>query len=265
MKIAKAIALALVSFTSCPELVQAQIAKPTLSAVRFVPPVLSDQGTPTAGRQTGSRRACPSTNKPLTALVPATWKTLAGKQADNIQLSLDTWQSVRGLTTSQSPTFWIYVPYTLTAKLPVTFVLQDKQHKTIYKTSFTAPGTQPSIVSFRLPPTAPLQLGKLYQWYFAINCNSDNSDRLTFVKGWVQRVALNPTLTRVLKAVTPKQRVAIYARNGIWHDALTTLAELRSANPGDAALFDDWTSLLHSIGLDAIAREPISQCCTSKN
>ena len=73
---------------------------------------------------------------------------------------------------------------------------------------------------------------------------------------------MNPTLMSQLKNATPRQRVTLYATNGFWHDALTTLAELRSANPGDATLSRDWVSLLHSVGLDAIATEPIIECCT---
>jgi hypothetical protein len=102
----------------------------------------------------------------------------------------------------------------------------------------------------------------MYKWYFIIDCDPDAPP---VVEGWVQRVAPNPTLASQLQKATPQQRVALYAANGIWHDALTNLAELRSANPGDDTFSNDWASLLQSVGLEAIATEPIVECCTPQS
>jgi hypothetical protein len=63
----------------------------------------------------------------------------------------------------------------------------------------------------------------------------------------------------------PREQINLYAANGIWHDALTNLAQLRQTNPEDAALMADWESLLKSVNLEAIATEPIVQCCTLEN
>lgn len=261
MRFALAIALGLVSFTSCLTRIQAQPTKPVNSPVRFIPPPAPNLSAP-SGRQRGgaSRGECPNVEKPLTALVPATQKSLDSGVTSNPALS--TFESVWGLTVAEHPTLWFYVPYSLTSKLPIEFVLQDDQNKDVYKTSFSASQMQPGIVSLRLPSTeAPLKVGKNYHWYFIINCNPDAPP---VVEGWVQRVALNPTLASQLQKATPRQRAALYAREGIWHDALTTLAELRSANPGDATLSNDWVSLLQSVRLEAIAAEPIVECCTQE-
>ena len=246
-------ALALISFTTGFKPVQAQSAKPALT-VRYVPPPTLPDRWITSGRQRGGatrRGQCPNVSLPLTALVPATQETIAGKQKQEFDPALSKWQSVLGLTSNESPTLWFYVPYRLT--LPVNFVLQDKQGKTIYKTSFTSQ-TQPGIVSFRLPKEAHLESNKLYQWYFAISCNAQVP---TFVKGWVQRVALSPALKSQLKAATPRERIVLYAANGIWHEALTTLALLHRTNPQDATLAANWESLLQSADLQDIAKEPL--------
>lgn len=261
MRFALAIALALFSFTTCLTRIQAQPTKPVDSPVRFVPPPPPNLGAP-SGRQRGgaSRGECPNVNKPLTALVPATQKSLGEKRGNP---ALNTFESVWGLTVAAHPTLWFYVPYSLTAKLPIEFVLQDDQGKEVYKTSFKASQTQPGIVSLHLPSTEkPLEIGKMYHWYFIIDCDPDAPP---LVEGWVQRVAPNPTLASQLQKATPRQRVALYAQQGIWHDALTTLAELRSANSGDAALSNDWVSLLQSVNLEAIATEPIVECCTPQS
>lgn len=247
-KLTIVIALVLVSFTSCLAQIQAQPAKPVASTVRFVPPPPpADRGTPGRSRGGASRSGqCPNVSKPLTALVPAT-------------KVMTTSESVWGLTDAERPTFWFYVPYSLTPELPVEFVLQDDDGNYVYQSSFTASQKQSGIVKLRLPSTAaPLKVGKMYKWYFLIDCDADAPP---LVEGWVERRAMNPTLMSRLNEATPRQRVALYAANGFWHDALTTLAELRTANPGEATSYD-WVSLLHSVGLDAIAQEPIVQCCT---
>ncbi len=262
MILTRAFALALVTFTSCNQRIQAQPANRVVSTVRFVPPPPPERGAPSGRRRGGASRSgqCPAVDQPLTALVPATQKTLAQGQGGNPALT--TLESVWGLTLAQSPILWFYVPYALTPKLPLELVLQDEHDNYVLKTSFTATQTQPGIVSFRLPSTpAPLEVGKMYHWYFLIDCDPDAP---ALVEGWIQRSAINPTLISQLHKATPRQRIALYAANGIWYNALTTLAELRSANPQDATLSQEWVSLLHSVGLDAIAREPLIHCCTPR-
>lgn len=253
-QIAGVTVLALVSFATCSELVQADPAK-LASTVHFVPPALPDRWV-TSGRQRGGatrRGQCPAVNTPLTALVPATQETLAGKQKPEVSPALFKRQLVWALTSNDSPTLWFYIPYRLTAQMPANFILQDQQGKTIYRNSFTY-ATQPGIISFRLPKQARLEPNKFYQWYFAVDCNTQVP---TFVKGWVRRVALNSTLKSQLKAATPRERIDLYAANGIWHDALTTLASLRRTNPGDATLVASWEKLLHSADLQDIVNEPL--------
>ena len=72
---------------------------------------------------------------------------------------------------------------------------------------------------------------------------------------------MNPKLANSLKQATPVQQVALYAEQGMWHDALTNLAQLRLAQPQDASLLTQWTSLLNSEKLDSFASYPITKCC----
>lgn len=255
-------ALALVGFTSCPTLVQAQNYKHLTPAVsptirhtsfnsnllaQFIPPPLpSDQEAPSGRRQGGASRCleCKNNDLRLTALVPGNHS-----------------RSSLALTTAEYPHFWFYIPYKLTPSDSVEFVVQDATDHYVYKTTFTAPETPSGVISLSLPPgVAPLEIGKRYHWTFLVKDVSNS----VFVQGSVQRVTLNPTLIRQLKAATPSDRVALYAANGIWHETLTTLAELRCMKPQDAALTATWVDLLRSVGLNNIAIEPIVQCFTPK-
>ncbi|MBD1881823.1 DUF928 domain-containing protein [Coleofasciculus sp. FACHB-T130] len=227
------------------------------------PPPPADRSAP-AGRQRGgaSRGTCPAAigEEPLTALVPATQTSLNEGQSGNSPLK--TFESVWALTAAEAPTFWYYIPYALTPDLPVEFILQDDQGNNVYQTKFIASQKQPGVVKVRLPATiAPLKVGKMYRWFFMIDCDPDAPP---LVEGSVQRIAPSATLMSQLQKATPRERVVLYAKQGIWHDALTALAELRSANPNDAALTNDWVSLLNSGGLEAIAQEPVIDCCTAQ-
>jgi hypothetical protein len=142
-------------------------------------------------------------------------------------------------------------------------VLQDEKGNDVYKTNFTESGTSPGIFSFELPSTAPaLEVGKMYRWYFLVYCN--NSEEHVFVNGWVQRVALNPLLKSQLEQASPQAEVNLYGKAGLWHETVTSLAALRRQSPGDAKLRNDWVQLLQSIGLGAIAQEPITSGLTPK-
>lgn len=209
------------------------------------PPPPPDIGKPRTTDDGGARgckseaqenQSAPSEKKPLTALIPETgW----------------------GLTTAEQPTLWFYVPDS--CSLSGEFVLKDEADRTVYETPFTLTGT-PGVISLTLSSKAArLETGKRYHWYF--NIYSQPGQFPLFVEGWIQRVELNPAVKTQLEKATPQERVALYADNGIWHDALTASAELRRTDPKNA----EWAALLQAIGRDNVASEPIAECCQSGN
>ena len=256
-----AITMALVSLTSYPMPVLASPTpvsnNPNNLGVHFVQqPQLPDNGTPTGRREGAAGRGNCATESRLTALVPAFEKTLA----DDGGKATYVW----GKTIAEYPTFWFYVPYSSASLRSVEFVLQDGEDD-VYRSPVTLPQT-PGIVSFRLPPKAtPLEVGKMYRWFFKVNVSCDRqqpSNVKDYVEGWVQRVGLNSRVTHQLETATPQQRIAIYAANGIWHEALSAIADLGGTETTIKAY---WTELLQSAGLSDIASKPIVQCCNLEN
>ncbi|WP_051470054.1 DUF928 domain-containing protein [Fischerella sp. PCC 9605] len=202
----------------------------------------SSRGRPTKRGGTGSRGKCPPVELLTTALIPA----------KNVALAVE-----------EHPTFWFFVPYKATDVSTGEFVLQDEANKDVYRTDFTLPKT-PGIVGLSLPSTAPLAIDKTYQWYFKLYCKdaidsaSGNLSNPVFVRGWVQRVALKPDLEYLLKsATTPRQRIAIYAENGIWYSALSELAKLRLSEPQNPTFNKDWAQLLQDVGLENLSTQPM--------
>jgi peptidoglycan hydrolase-like protein with peptidoglycan-binding domain len=210
--------------------------------VKFVTP--SNEGAPGNREAAATRAPCPNLEgkPPLTALIPATYI---------------------GLTTSDRPTFWFYVPYSPKLQRPVEFVLYGTDNNNeIYKTTLRLQNT-PGIVSLNLPETVPpLESGKKYKWRFSFLCNLADRAEIRSVEGWVKRVTPNPKLQRQLESAAPRSRIALYAANGFWYDTLSAIAQLRRTSPQDATLAANWASMLQSVGLDEITSAPIVACCT---
>jgi hypothetical protein len=167
------------------------------------------------------------------------------------------------LTAAAHPTFWFYVPYSSSSVRSAEFALQDEQDNDVYRAAVKLPD-KPGVMSVNLPSTSkPLETGRMYHWFFKIHCVGQNISSPVFVEGWVERVTPSPTLARQLEiAATPEQRVAVYAANGIWHDALTAVGEMRLNDPANTALKADWNNLLQSVNLAEIASKSIVPCCT---
>jgi hypothetical protein len=199
----------------------------------------------------GARRTpemCPSVTKPdLTALVSFT------EESGSV---INVW----GLTAAERTTWFFYIPYTNKTAYPVQFVLkenQDQDSKTIYKKAI-ALRDQPGIISVSLPASAsPLEVNKQYRWFLTVSCDKENDSPPIFVEGVIQRVNLTQAILQQLEKADPLKRVNIYAEQGIWYEALTTLAELRRQNRQDATLQAQWRNLLTSIGLGDVVTEPI--------
>ncbi|MBD1860745.1 MULTISPECIES: DUF928 domain-containing protein [Trichocoleus] len=220
---------------SWPTLTLAQSQQPSTTVKRRLP-----------GRRVGAGTRGPCTNpkQPLVALIPDT----------NL-----------GLTAEKYPTFFWFIPPT--PARTAEFVLNNEKKQEIYKTTFAITGS-PGVINVTLPANAtlpPLEVNKNYSWTFSLICNPSDPSAVDFVQGWVQRVALSRDVGNQLTKAAPRDRPAIYAKEGIWNDTLKSLSELRRDNPRDRALTTDWETLLKSVGLDTVAKAPLVQCCSQTN
>lgn len=160
-----------------------------------------------------------------------------------------------GLTVAAHPTFFIYVPQTSAQK--AVFVLKDEKEDYYYQTVLPIPRTA-GILSFRLPDDAPtLEVGKTYQWSFIMVCGEGIRPDSPGVEGRIRRIEPNQALSSQLKNLSPLERAALYGKNGIWYDTIANLAEQRRSQPNDSTLVATWETLLKSVGLEAIASQPL--------
>jgi hypothetical protein len=223
------------------------------------PPPLPDNGAPDQREGAASRGPCPKVDRRLTTLMPLVRNTVSGSQDSPASTTTST--LVLSKSATSHPSFWFYLPYTLTPARSAEFMLQDQTGKEIYQSTLTESGDKPGVVGFDLPSTAPsLEVGKRYHWFFTVSCGQEAS---VHVEGWVERVALNSSLQRQLEQARPQEKFALYRQAGFWQEAITTLAQLRRQKPDDAALKIEWTNLLKSVDLEAIASEPITAMLTT--
>lgn len=196
----------------------------------------SPQATPGKRQDDGSDRGiCPTVDLGMTALVP---------------------RSTVGLTISERPKFWFYIPYKDGLPQNAYFVLLDEDENTVYQTELKLAATA-GVVGIGLPASAAaLEVGKKYQWTLSYTCNSNNPEEDAVVRGYVERTARSPEVAKELGAArTAEKRYAIYAQHGFWYDTITLLAELLLENPDKFQ--EHWESLLEEVGLEDLAKEPI--------
>lgn len=249
--------LALLLIASSRVSAQVNPAPTFLKPIQVALPPVPDRGTPGSRGEGGSRGECLRGTQPFTAIVPS----ISAKPKSNV------W----GLTTAEHLTLFAYVPFAPKCST-LEFTLRDSVGKLIYQSPIAVP-TKASLIQIRVPTSAPaLELNTLYRWMLqaTVTPKSIGTEEtrqkpdLYSVNGWVQRASLNPTLRQQIQQAEPRQRVRLYAENGIWFDAVTTLAEARLANPKSTELAKDWEQLLQAVKLEAFATAPIAAKTSSQ-
>lgn len=173
-------------------------------------------------------------------------------------------QSQIGLTLNSHPTFFWYVPQA-SATTAQFLLMSQNDSQVVYETTLNLP-TKTGIVSFTLPATVkPLEVGQRYHWFLTINCNMADRNGNPSAEGWIERTAPSAELSEKIQQTAARDLPALYADQGIWYEALTSLAQLRQASPTDATLTSSWERLLKSAGLGAFATEPFVKSLSASN
>ena len=236
--------LAIESVLSFPA--QAQTSAPNstiLSSTLFnAPPPPPGQGAPSGRRDGGASRGdCPE-HGDLTALVPIT----EGR--------------VWGQTTAAQPTLWFYLPAAITPETPIELIVQDAQDATLYETRMTATA-QPGLISLSLPETVALPTGDPHFWTAILYCDPDRPLSSVFVSGTIERVVADGVEPLTAGGVRSLSQARSYAEAGIWHDALTVIAELQREEGSDSESREALAALLTQVGLEQAAITPVQPCC----
>lgn len=242
------VSLSLLAMLSQPSWAQAQTESTGLNAVIFnAPPPPPGQGAPSGRRDGGASRGnCPEYGD-LAALVP-----IAEDQ-------------VWGQTTAAQPTLWFYLPAAIAPETQIELIVQDADDNTLYETSM-AVAAEAGTIAIALPKTVTLPVNEPYYWNLALYCDPERPTSLVFVSGAIERVVVDGLAPLTAATERSLSQAQAYANAGIWHDALTILAELRQAdarNPDESNLESQtaWAALLEQVGLERAATAPVQPCC----
>ena len=207
---------------------------PINKLLRFNPP---NNGAPKGSRSStnsGSRDDCPIEAKRITALIPKT-----------------NW----GNTLSERPKFWFYIPH---EQGRLTLILRNKTKSIRVNYQVRNGG---GIMGFPIPETSPgLEINETYHYKVYFSCNPKNQPSKTGVQGIVKRVAMNEVLqTKLTSATSIKEKIHLYANEGLWYEAITTLIESRRCQPIDKDLKKYWSDLLSDsdVELEDLISEPL--------
>lgn len=167
-------------------------------------------------------------------------------------------------TVSEYPSFFWYVPEpseldesSSEGRSTVRFVLIDENQNIVYQKKLSAPTA--GIMSHKLSPedAAPLAENQQYRWLVSMVCDAEDPSANPLIDGWVERIPVSEELQAQLDNATENDRPSIYAREGIWHEALTSLAQLRHKNPNDETILSRWSEFLRSVNLGEFTEEPL--------
>ncbi|MBD1921869.1 DUF928 domain-containing protein [Microcoleus sp. FACHB-831] len=178
-------------------------------------------------------------------------------QSAPVSLTLLVPEKHRGLTASGRPTFVWYLSDV--PGVPMRFSLTDPEGKTTFiDQKIEAP--QAGINKLEMPKDKPeLVSGQTYRWTLSLVCNKRQASP-NVARATIKRVDAPQKLQEQLAGKTlESDKAIIYARAGYWYDALAASLAARAANPNDAAVRDDFLSLLDQVGLNEITKQQRSQ------
>jgi hypothetical protein len=162
-----------------------------------------------------------------------------------------------GLTVESHPTFFVYLPPTTAQKAFLSIRDEDERDRYHYQT-FVPLMQKSGVMGLKLPADAPpLEIGKTYKWSFVMMCDNRLEPDSPLVEGKIQRIEMNSAMSGQLEGATALERAALYAKAGIWHETLTTLAEIKRSQPENSEIIGIWEDLLRSVELDAITTQPL--------
>jgi Domain of Unknown Function (DUF928) len=153
--------------------------------------------------------------------------------------------SKAAMGTAATPRLLFYSPYTTQSQINARFVIRDESTKVVMTTSINLP-SKPGIIGVTLPKE--LKLDKTYRWYFSVLCSSKDPSKNPGLEGPIRRVLISPDVESQLKtAKSPETTAEVYAKAGLWIDAINILADKRDSS---SSVRQAWSKLLKSEQLE---------------
>lgn len=157
-----------------------------------------------------------------------------------------------GLTTKTQPDLFWYSSGPTAAKLEFALI-DNRSIEPVLETSLE-PTRSAGIQRIRLSAYGiELSPGMEYQWSVALIPEPEQRSRDLVATGRIESVPLAPALASEIENAYPDDLPFLYAREGLWYDALAALSALIDARPADSKLREFRAALLEQVGLRDVA------------
>ncbi|MGA1791690.1 MAG: DUF928 domain-containing protein [bacterium] len=157
-----------------------------------------------------------------------------------------------GLTTQAKPLLYWF--FSGAIKEEIEFTLIDERHiEPLLETNLDIPGREGiqclSLTDYgiNLSPSIP------YQWFVAIISDPNHRSKDLVVCGSIKCIEPSQSLISKLSQSSRVEVPGIYAEEGLWYDALSTLNQLIAADPNDMGLQKQRIDLFEQVGLWEVA------------
>jgi hypothetical protein len=168
-----------------------------------------------------------------------------------------------GLTVREQPTLFWFLSNATTQPLQLT-ITNDQAGPPLIDTRITPP-IPPGIQGVRLADLgARLLPGVHYRWRITLVPDPNHPSGYIFAGGAIERKALPEPLSKKLAGAGQLEVAALFAKEGFWYDAVTTLSEMIQAAPHDPNLRAQRAGLLEQVGLPEAAAYDVSQAIEKK-
>lgn len=193
----------------------------------YKPPLRGSPGGRVGG---GTRGAALDTPVSLSALVP-----------DHV-----------GITLQPQPRLYYFISKKTTHSLE--FTITEKSAVTPVLEARLKPPEKGGIQCIRLADHGvQLRQNVPYKWFVAVVTDPDRRSRDILSGGMIEVVPPSAALSEKLRRTEKAEQPFVLAQEGIWYDALATLADRIAASPKDLSLRKQRAALLEQVGLSEAA------------
>ncbi|MCP4698161.1 MAG: DUF928 domain-containing protein [Gammaproteobacteria bacterium] len=231
--------------------------KVTISAFRGFAQTLATAVLLSAGSGTAIAQDAPTYNPPRTGMPSQrAGAGTRGSGRDKVSaLSVLAPEHIGHVIAAQPTLYW-WTPNV--PNRPVKFTLvkakQQSPEDTIPLMEETMKISKAGILPLRLADyNVTLKEDVDYEWSVAIMSSPKRRSRGAMAIGAIKRVEPPSWLSTRLASVLPRQQPDLYARAGLWYDAIDSISQLIAAHPDDEWLKKARISLLEQVNLPQVA------------
>ncbi len=159
-----------------------------------------------------------------------------------------------GLTINPQPVLYWYLSEAASTRLELTLI-HDESIQPLLEITLDTPSVA-GIQRLSLSDyNVSLQPDKEYQWFVALVPDVEQRTGDIITGGAIRRIPTDAQLKTTLEQFDTRQHPGLYAKAGLWYDAIEAISKLIDAAPEDNTLRVHRAALLEQAGLEKVAAD----------